>query len=448
MKINQVLIEADPPVDFGAGMARAWQRAWMQQNPGSNREQALYAAQQMAVSDPDALTKKFDTNTAITFDQMTAATDGDPKDYKGPIGNVAGSEVDDSAGGTTDVLPTATDTAVAAGPNTGPPGILNRAPATDADADAVATVKATAGTKATDADTDALAKMKTNAGIKAAADYAGGDEGGEFSTTPKNTTGIKAAKDFAGGDAGGEFSSTPKNTASIQAAADYAGGDAGGEFSSTPDSARIAADFSGGDKGGEFSSTPANVAKPKSTKVAKKDPGFGDVEGGGDPTVDATARAGTPTVPSGGDPDVDATARTGGIATGIATSQPKARPADPNALKNKTAFMKAKPAQDKKSAPATLAKQKPIQVLKKAPQQVGKGNTFGDGSNPKVGNLLAKGTTMKTDKDLGMTPTPDRGDFNPAAAPKPKADAAKQAAAARNRAANAEREKREMNANR
>ena len=99
MKINQVLIEADPPVDLGAGMARAWQNAWMKQNPGSNREQALYAAQQMAVSNPDALTKKFDANTAVTIDQMMAATEFDnPKDYKGPIGNVAGSEVDATAG--------------------------------------------------------------------------------------------------------------------------------------------------------------------------------------------------------------------------------------------------------------------------------------------------------------------------------------------------------------
>ena len=78
----------------------------------------------------------------------------------------------------------------------------------------------------------------------------------------------------------------------------------------------------------------------------------------------------------------------------------------------------------------------------------GRDGAFGDGSNPKVGNLNAQGTRQKTDKDLGIAPSPDRGDFNPAAAPKPKTDTAKQDAAARNRAANAEREKREMNANR
>ena len=112
-------------------------------------------------------------------------------------------------------------------------------------------------------------------------------------------------------------------------------------------------------------------------------------------------------------------------------------------------------------APADNTSPREGGILKKAGSNIGKaitsvtkqtggreGSSFGDGSNPKVGNLLAKGTKMKTDKDLGIAPSPDRGDFNPAAAPKPKADAAKAAAAARNRAANAEREKREMNRDR
>ena len=100
MKINQILTEA-PKFDAGSGPARSWQRQWMKANPDATRRQALLAAEQMAASQPDLdfLDKKFDPNTAITIDQMMAATEFDnPKDYKGPIGNVAGSEVDATAG--------------------------------------------------------------------------------------------------------------------------------------------------------------------------------------------------------------------------------------------------------------------------------------------------------------------------------------------------------------
>ena len=120
---------------------------------------------------------------------------------------------------------------------------------------------------------------------------------------------------------------------------------------------------------------------------------------------------------------------TGGIAAGIGAS--KARPVDPNAMKNKAAFMTA---QNKKPAPTP------------APKQTGRENSgMSTTGTPKKGNDMPQQSTI-----LKGTPgtTPDRGDFNPAAAPKPKVDTAKQDVAARNRKAQADQEKREMNANR
>ena len=72
----------------------------------------------------------------------------------------------------------------------------------------------------------------------------------------------------------------------------------------------------------------------------------------------------------------------------------------------------------------------------------GRDDAFGDGSNPKVGNLNAQGTRQKTNKDLGMDPSRDRGD-GPVNPPKVSPERA-----AANRKAQADQEKREMNANR
>jgi hypothetical protein len=101
--------------------------------------------------------------------------------------------------------------------------------------------------------------------------------------------------------------------------------------------------------------------------------------------------------------------------------------------------------------------------LKKAGSNIGKaitsittprGGRENDGmasGTPKRGNDMPQGTTI-----LPGTPggTPDRGDFNPAAAPAgiggttPKKSQADQDRAAANRKANAERERRQDNANR
>ena len=181
---------------------------------------------------------------------------------------------------------------------------------------------------------------------------------------------------------------------------------------------------------------------------------------------------------AGGDPDVDATARTplaplakqkasGTPAPGTGADGPAGQYANDRkqAMPAKTT-QQAQAAKPILKAPADNTSPREGGILKKAGSNIGKaitsvtkqtggreGSSFGDGSNPKVGNLLAKGTKMKTDKDLGIAPSPDRGDFNPAAAPAgiggttPKKSQADQDRAAANRKANAERERREMERN-
>ena len=181
---------------------------------------------------------------------------------------------------------------------------------------------------------------------------------------------------------------------------------------------------------------------------------------------------------AGGDPDVDATARTplaplakqkasGTPAPGTGADGPAGQYANDRkqAMPAKTT-QQAQAAKPILKAPADKTPPREGGPLKKAGSNIGKaitsvtkqtggreGSSFGDGSNPKVGNLLAKGTKMKTDKDLGIAPSPDRGDFNPAAAPAgiggttPKKSQADQDRAAANRKANAERERREMERN-
>jgi hypothetical protein len=128
--------------------------------------------------------------------------------------------------------------------------------------------------------------------------------------------------------------------------------------------------------------------------------------------------------------------KAGGIAAGIGAS--KARPVDPNAMKNKAAFMTA---QNKKPAPTTLANK----AITPAPKQTGRENSgMSTTGTPKRGNDMPQQSTI-----LKGTPgtTPDRGDMNPADRPKvDPAIAAKKAADMKARLA--AQEKREMNANR
>ena len=415
MKINQVLIEADPPVDLGAGMARAWQRAWMKQNPGSNRAQALYAAQQMAVSNPDALTKKFDANTAVTVDQMMAATEFDnPADYKGPIGNVTAGGTDDTAGRKD----------------------------TDGGGDLLATAPNQGGTSADDA---ALAKMKANAGL----DVLGSNRG------------LSQATGAAMGDVEGGVTTALAKQKSDAGAADKTAAANVDDFSGMAGAETAAKDRAAAANVDDFSGMTKAQMKA-STRNAKAQAAKSGINyAGGDPDVDATATAAAPTKqvaagtgadgPAGRYATKKVAAGTGadGPANRYAKPKATARAADPNALKNKAAFMDKTPPREGgilKKAGSNIGK-----AITSVTKQTGgrEGSSFGDGSNPKVGNLLAKGTPQKTDADLGIASSPDRGDFNPAAnLAKPKVDTAKQDRAAANRKAQADKEKREMNANR
>jgi hypothetical protein len=164
------------------------------------------------------------------------------------------------------------------------------------------------------------------------------------------------------------------------------------------------------------------LAKPKASNLPNTPP-----PGTGTQVVAKQKASNLPNTPPPG---------TGGIAAGIGAS--KARPVDPNAMKNKAAFMTA---QNKKPAPTTLANK----AITPAPKQTGRENSgMSTTGTPKRGNDMPQQSTI-----LKGTPgtTPDRGDMNPADRPKvDPAIAAKKAADMKARLA--AQEKREMNANR